>query len=98
MKRLHQVVGPVATNVYILADEASAEAIAIDTATARHPARGDPRRFGYALADRMVTLAAKPTKRDDAKQAAAVAAEKRTKAAKAQARRQAGRAEQSTTA
>ncbi len=33
MDRLHQVVGPVATNVYVLADPSSREAIAIDTAT-----------------------------------------------------------------
>ena len=32
MERLHAVVGPVATNVYVLADERSREAIAIDTA------------------------------------------------------------------
>ena len=32
MERLHTVVGPVATNVYVLADESSREAIAIDTA------------------------------------------------------------------
>jgi hydroxyacylglutathione hydrolase len=32
MERLHRVVGPVATNVYVLADERSREAIAIDTA------------------------------------------------------------------
>ena len=33
MRLLHRVVGPVATNVYLLGDEASREAIAIDTAT-----------------------------------------------------------------
>jgi hydroxyacylglutathione hydrolase len=33
MERLHRVVGPAATNVHILADERSREAIAIDTAT-----------------------------------------------------------------
>ena len=33
MDRLHAVVGPVATNVYVLADPSSREAIAIDTAT-----------------------------------------------------------------
>jgi len=33
MDSLHAVVGPVATNVYVLADPASREAIAIDTAT-----------------------------------------------------------------
>ena len=33
MEILHRVVGPVATNVWILGDEASREAIAIDTAT-----------------------------------------------------------------
>jgi hydroxyacylglutathione hydrolase len=33
MERLHRVVGPVATNVHVLADERSREAIAIDTAT-----------------------------------------------------------------
>ncbi len=33
MERLHTVIGPVATNVYVLADPASREAIAIDTAT-----------------------------------------------------------------
>jgi hydroxyacylglutathione hydrolase len=33
MERLHRVVGPIATNVHILADERSREAIAIDTAT-----------------------------------------------------------------
>ncbi len=33
MERLHSVVGPVATNVHVLADSSSREAIAIDTAT-----------------------------------------------------------------
>jgi hydroxyacylglutathione hydrolase len=33
MERLHRVVGPVATNVHVLADARSREAIAIDTAT-----------------------------------------------------------------
>jgi hydroxyacylglutathione hydrolase len=33
MEHLHRVVGPVATNVHILADERTREAIAIDTAT-----------------------------------------------------------------
>ena len=33
MERLHRVVGPLATNVHVLADERSREAIAIDTAT-----------------------------------------------------------------
>jgi hydroxyacylglutathione hydrolase len=33
MERLHRVVGPIATNVHILADPRSREAIAIDTAT-----------------------------------------------------------------
>jgi glyoxylase-like metal-dependent hydrolase (beta-lactamase superfamily II) len=33
MERLHRVVGPLATNVHVLADPASREAIAIDTAT-----------------------------------------------------------------
>ena len=33
MERLHRVVGPAATNVHILADERTREAIAIDTAT-----------------------------------------------------------------
>jgi hydroxyacylglutathione hydrolase len=33
MERLHRVVGPVATNVHVLADPRSREAIAIDTAT-----------------------------------------------------------------
>ena len=33
MELLHRVVGPVATNLYVLGDEASREAIAIDTAT-----------------------------------------------------------------
>jgi glyoxylase-like metal-dependent hydrolase (beta-lactamase superfamily II) len=33
MERIHRVVGPIATNVHILADERSREAIAIDTAT-----------------------------------------------------------------
>ena len=33
MKLLHSVIGPVATNLYVLADEASREALAIDTAT-----------------------------------------------------------------
>src|SRR5215475_9036446 len=33
MERLSKVVGPVATNVHVLADERSREAIAIDTAT-----------------------------------------------------------------
>ncbi len=32
MDRLHAVIGPLATNVYVLADPASREAIAIDTA------------------------------------------------------------------
>ena len=32
MERLHAVIGPIATNVYILADPATREAIAIDTA------------------------------------------------------------------
>lgn len=32
MERLHAVIGPLATNVYVLADERSREAIAIDTA------------------------------------------------------------------
>ncbi|HEU4573204.1 MAG TPA: MBL fold metallo-hydrolase, partial [Candidatus Limnocylindrales bacterium] len=32
MELLHRVVGPLATNVYVLADERSGEAIAIDTA------------------------------------------------------------------
>ena len=33
MAHLHRVVGPIATNVHVLADERSGEAIAIDTAT-----------------------------------------------------------------
>ena len=33
MRLLQRVVGPVATNLYVLGDEASREAIAIDTAT-----------------------------------------------------------------
>jgi hydroxyacylglutathione hydrolase len=33
MDRIHRVVGPIATNVHVLADERSREAIAIDTAT-----------------------------------------------------------------
>ena len=33
MKLLHRVVGPIATNVWVLADEPSREALAIDTAT-----------------------------------------------------------------
>jgi hydroxyacylglutathione hydrolase len=33
MDRIHRVVGPLATNVHVLADEGSREAIAIDTAT-----------------------------------------------------------------
>lgn len=33
MELLHSVVGPIATNVYVLGDEASREALAIDTAT-----------------------------------------------------------------
>ncbi len=33
MERLHAVIGPLSTNVYVLADERSREAIAIDTAT-----------------------------------------------------------------
>ena len=33
MERLHRVVGPVATNVHVLADARTREAIAIDTAT-----------------------------------------------------------------
>ena len=32
MERLHAVIGPLQTNVYVLADPASREAIAIDTA------------------------------------------------------------------
>ena len=46
----------------------------------------------------MVTPAAKPTNRDDAKQAAAVAAEKRTKTAKAKRAAKPAAAVQSTTA
>ena len=37
MERLSRVVGPIATNVHILADERSREAIAIDTATPSLP-------------------------------------------------------------
>src|SRR3989337_2513939 len=33
MELLHRVIGPIATNVYVLADERTREAIAIDTAT-----------------------------------------------------------------
>src|SRR5206468_6264627 len=33
VERIHRVVGPLATNVHVLADERSREAIAIDTAT-----------------------------------------------------------------
>ncbi len=33
MERLHRVIGPLATNLHVLADPASREAIAIDTAT-----------------------------------------------------------------
>lgn len=33
MERLHAVIGPLGTNVYVLADERSREAIAVDTAT-----------------------------------------------------------------
>jgi hydroxyacylglutathione hydrolase len=33
MERLHRVIGPIATNVHVLADSRSREAIAIDTAT-----------------------------------------------------------------
>jgi glyoxylase-like metal-dependent hydrolase (beta-lactamase superfamily II) len=33
MERIHRVIGPIATNVHVLADERSREAIAIDTAT-----------------------------------------------------------------
>jgi len=33
MERLHRVVGPIATNVHVLADERTRDAIAIDTAT-----------------------------------------------------------------
>ena len=33
MERVHQVIGPLATNLHVLADPASREAIAIDTAT-----------------------------------------------------------------
>lgn len=33
MERLHRVIGPLATNVHVLADERTREAIAIDTAT-----------------------------------------------------------------
>ena len=32
MKLLHTVIGPIATNLYVLGDEASREAIAVDTA------------------------------------------------------------------
>ena len=37
MEHLHAVVGPISTNVYILADPATREAIAIDTATPSLP-------------------------------------------------------------
>ena len=33
MERLHRVIGPIATNVHVLADARTREAIAIDTAT-----------------------------------------------------------------
>jgi glyoxylase-like metal-dependent hydrolase (beta-lactamase superfamily II) len=33
MERIHRVIGPIATNVHVLADERTREAIAIDTAT-----------------------------------------------------------------
>src|SRR5215208_4663926 len=33
MKLLQRVIGPIATNLYVLGDEASREAIAVDTAT-----------------------------------------------------------------
>ena len=33
MQLLHRVTGPVATNVWVLGDEASREALAVDTAT-----------------------------------------------------------------
>ena len=33
MRLLHRAIGPILTNVYVLGDEASREAIAIDTAT-----------------------------------------------------------------
>ena len=33
MERLHSIIGPLSTNVYVLADERTREAIAIDTAT-----------------------------------------------------------------
>jgi hydroxyacylglutathione hydrolase len=33
MNLLHRVVGPIATNLYVLGDEPSREAIAVDTAT-----------------------------------------------------------------
>jgi len=33
VERIHRVVGPIATNVHVLADPSSREAIAIDTAT-----------------------------------------------------------------
>jgi hydroxyacylglutathione hydrolase len=50
MEQLHAVVGPVATNVYVLADPRSREAIAIDTAT---PSRAW---IGDALTERGWTL------------------------------------------
>src|SRR5512140_2988628 len=37
MERLHAAVGPISTNVYVLADPATREAIAIDTATPSLP-------------------------------------------------------------
>lgn len=36
IERLHRVIGPISTNVHVLADERSREAIAIDTATPCH--------------------------------------------------------------
>ncbi len=50
MERLHAVIGPLATNVYVLADPASREAIAIDTAIPCLPW------ISAALADRDWTL------------------------------------------
>lgn len=50
MELLHQVVGPIATNVYVVADERSREAIAIDTATPCLPW------IGNELAERGWTL------------------------------------------
>ena len=44
MNLLQRVIGPIATNLYVLGDETSREAIAIDRHAVRRVARHDPRR------------------------------------------------------